>query len=77
MVVFHRKQNHIKELNYVINGTKIDRVESSNFLGLTIDETLSPAQHVDIVQKSVKSNRNFLSIKNIFPMETMMILYKS
>ena len=51
LMVFHRKQKHIKELNIVINGTKIDRVESFNFLGLTIDETLSWAQHVDIVKK--------------------------
>ena len=53
LMVFHRKQKHIKELNIVINGRKIDRVESFNFLGLTIDETLSWAQHVDIVKKSV------------------------
>ena len=46
---FHRKQRHIKELNIVIHGTKIDRVESLNFLGLSIDETLSWAQHVEIV----------------------------
>ena len=45
-MVFRRKQKHIKELNIVINGTKIDRD-----LGLTIDETLSWAQHVDIVKK--------------------------
>ena len=51
LMVFHRKQKHIKELNIVINGTKIDRVESFDFLGLTIDETLSWAQHVDIVKK--------------------------
>ena len=76
-MVFHRKQKHIKELNIVINGTTIDRVESFNYLGLTINETLSLAHHVDIVKKSVQSNGNFLSVKNIFPMETMMILYKS
>ena len=51
LMVFHGKQNHIKELNTVINGTKIDRVESFNYLGLTIDETLSWAPHVDIVKK--------------------------
>ena len=28
MMVFHRKQKHIKELNIAINGAKIDRVES-------------------------------------------------
>ena len=28
----------MKELNIFLNGTKIDRVKLSNFLGLTIDE---------------------------------------
>ena len=37
LMVFHRKLKHIRELNIVINGTKIDRVESFNFLGLTIN----------------------------------------
>ena len=50
-MVFHRKQKHIKELNIVINGTKIDQVESFNYLGVTIDETLSWAHHVDIVKQ--------------------------
>ena len=77
-MVFHRKQKHIKELNIVINGTKIDRVESFNFLGLTIDETLSWAQHIDIVKKKVSKVLGiFYRLKNIFPIENMMILYKS
>ena len=42
MMVFNRKQKHIEELNIAINGAKIiDRVESFNFLGITIDEKLS------------------------------------
>ena len=49
LMIFHRIQNHMKELNIVIHGTKIDQVESLNFLGLSIDETLSWAQHVEIV----------------------------
>ena len=53
LMVFHGKQKHIKELNIVINGAKIDRVESFNLLSLTIEETLSWVQHVDIVKKSV------------------------
>ena len=76
-MVFHRKQKHIKELNIVINGTKIDRVESFNFLGLTIDETLSWVQHVDIVKKVSKVIEFFYRLKHIFPMETMMTLYIS
>ena len=76
-MLFHRKHKHIKELNIVINGTKIDRVESFNYLGLTIDETLSWAHHVDIVKKVSKVIGIFYRLKNIFLMETMMILYKS
>ena len=41
MMVIHRKQKHIKELNIEINGAKIDCVESFNFHGITIDEKLS------------------------------------
>ena len=51
MMVFHRKQKHIKELNIAINGAKTDRVESFNFLAITIDEKLSWGHHVDIVKK--------------------------
>ena len=40
-MVFHRIQKHIKKLNIVINGTRLDQVESLNVLDLTIDETLS------------------------------------
>ena len=36
MMVFHRKQKHIIELNIAINSAKIDRVESINFLGITL-----------------------------------------
>ena len=62
-VILLTYKTHIKELNIVINGTKIDQVESFNFLGITIDETLSWAQHLNIVRKNLKSNRYFLSIK--------------
>ena len=76
-MVFHKKK-HIKELNIVINGTKIDRVESFNFLGINIDETLSRAQHVNIVGKKVSKVIGFFyRLKKTFPVETMKILYKS
>ena len=51
MMVFHRKQKHIQELNIAINGAKIDRVESFNFFGITIDKKLSWSHHIDIVKK--------------------------
>ena len=40
-MIFHRKQKQINELNILINGIAIERVESFNFLGLLIDKGLS------------------------------------
>ena len=41
LMIFHRKQKQINELNILIEGIAIERVESFNFLGLIIDEGLS------------------------------------
>ena len=41
LMIFHRKQKQINELNILINGITIERVESFNFLGLLIDKGLS------------------------------------
>ena len=39
LMIFHRKQKLINELDILINGIAIDRVESFNFFfGLIIDE---------------------------------------
>ena len=40
-MIFHRKHKQISELNIAINDTDIERVESFNFLGLHIHESLS------------------------------------
>ena len=78
MMVFHRKQKHIKELNIAINGAKIDRVESFNFLGITIDEKLSWRHHVDIVKKKISKVIGILyRLKNTFPLETLETLCNS
>ena len=78
MMVFHRKQKHIKKLNIAINGAKIDRVKSFNFLGITIDEKLSWSHHVAIVKKKIsKVIRILYRLKNIFPLETLETLYNS
>ena len=38
LMLFHRKQKHIDEVSVIINGTKIERVASFNFLGIMLDE---------------------------------------
>ena len=67
-MIFHRKQKQISELNIAINDTDIERVESFNFLGLHIHESLSWRTHTDTVRNKVK---------NIFPMYILQTLFNS
>ena len=53
LMIFHRKPRHISELNIVINGTQIDRVQLFNFLGITLDDDLSWNGHVKLVKKKI------------------------
>ena len=41
LMIFHRKQKQVNELNILIDGIAIERVKSFNFLGLIIDECQS------------------------------------
>ena len=67
-MVFHRKQKQIKELNIVINGITIKRVESFNFLCLIIDEGLSWKKHTDVVRNKISKVVGILyRLNNIFP----------
>ena len=52
-MVFHRKQKHVDEINVQINGTKIERVESFNFLGIMLDENLTWKSHIEMVGKKI------------------------
>ena len=41
LMMFHRQQKRVKELNVTINVTNIERVQSFNFLGITLLESMS------------------------------------
>ena len=51
LMVFHRKQKHVDEINVQINGTKTERVESFNFLGIMLDKNLNWKSYIEIVGK--------------------------
>ena len=74
LMIFHRKQKHIQNLNISINGINIERVESFNFL----QETLSWDSHVALVKTKILKVIGILyRLKNIFPQETLKTLYTS
>ena len=39
LMIFHRQQKRVKELNIIINDTNIERVQSFNLLGLLYQKT--------------------------------------
>ena len=78
LMIFHRKQKHIQNLNISINGINIERVESFNFLGIILQETLSWDSHVTLVKIKISKVIGILyRLKNIFPKETLKTLYTS
>ena len=52
LMIFHRQQKRVKELNITINGTIIERVQSFNFLVITLSESMSWANHLLSIKKN-------------------------
>ena len=78
LMIFHRKQKQINELNILIDGIAIERVESFNFLGLIIDEGLSWKKHTDVVKNEISKVVGILyRLNNIFPKNVLQTLYNS
>ena len=78
LMIFHKKQKQINELNILIDGIAIERVESFNFLGLIIDEGLSWKKHTDVVKNKISKAVGLLyRLNNIFPKNILQTLYNS
>ena len=74
-MIFHRKQKQINELNILIHGIAIERVESFNFLGLIIDEGLSWKKHTNVVKNKISKVVGILyRLNNIFPKNILLTL---
>ena len=70
LMIFHRQQKRVKELNITINGTNIKRVQSFNFLGITLSESMSWASHLLFIKKKLSKVIGILyRLKNTFPSE--------
>ena len=78
LMIFHRKQKHMQNINIVINGMHIERVESFNFLGITLTETLFWDNHVNLLKIKISKVIGILyRLKNVFLGETLKTLYTS
>ena len=75
LMIFHRQQKRVKELNITINGTNIKRVQSFNFLGITLSESMSWANHLLFIKKKRSKVIGILfRLKNTFPLGVLKTL---
>ena len=78
LMVFHRKQKQIKNINISIDNIQIERVHSFNFLGILLDETLSWKNHAIMIANKISRVTEILyRLKNLFPNEILLTLYNS
>ena len=69
-MIFHRQQKGVKELNITINGTNIERVQSFNFLRITLSESMSWANYLLFIKKKIFKIIHILyHLKNTFALE--------
>ena len=66
------------EERVAINGTEIDEVDSTKFLGVIIDNTLSWSPHIDALNKKLKCSTGQLNrIKDYVPANLHISLYQT
>ena len=78
LMIFHRQQKRVKKFNIIINDTNIERVQSFNFLGITLSENMSWTNHVLSIKKKIYKVIGILyRLRNTFPLDVLKTLYKS
>ena len=79
-MIFHPHQKDIIDLtlSLIMNGIEIDRVETFNFLGVTLDENLTWKPHTDKVATKLSKYSGIMNkLKNYLPRYIMKALYNS
>ena len=77
-MVFHKKQKQIEILHFSIDGEVIENVSSFNFIGITLDESLTWKNHIDLIKNKIsKTTGVFYRLAKTFPEEILVTLYNS
>ena len=80
MVIFRKKNlppNH-QNLNVFLDGVKLSHDESAEFLGITIDSTLSWDKHCNNVANKISRHNGMLNrVKHMLPPSSLKLLYHS
>ena len=79
-MIFHPHQKDIIDLTprLIMNGIEIERVETFDFLGVTLDENLTWKPHTDKVATKLSKYSGIMNkLKNYLPRYIMKALYNS
>ena len=64
------------QLNIILDDVSLDRVNSTKFLGVIIDENLTWKKHVDAISKTISRNAGMLTkLKHFVPENILYTLY--
>ena len=76
LILFHRKQKHVNDVNVKIDNTMIERVQIFNFLGIMLNKTLSWKSHIAMVSNKISKVIGILyRLKHVFPEYVLFTLY--
>ena len=80
MVIFRKKRlplNH-QDMNVYLEGVKLSHDDSAEFLGITIDSTLSWDKHCSNIANKISRNNGMLNrVKHMLPPCSLRLLYHS
>ena len=78
-MIFKPKRKKIDDsFDIVVNGSKIDKVKSTKFLGVIIDSELSWKPHVDAICSKIAKNIGIMTkARSVFNKDTLLSLYYS
>ena len=77
-MVFYTRDKSVKYLSLLINGKLIERVTQFNFLGLTLESSMSRNLHINhILLKISKAIGILYRLKTIYPQLVLQTLYNT
>ena len=78
MIFKKRRQKISLDIDLEMNGTVIEKVSKTKFLGVMIDEHLTFAPHVQYMKGNISKSLGILyKCKKIFNQDTLLTLYNS
>ena len=76
-IMFANKKQHRPTVNITLNGTNIEQVSHTKFLGVIIDENLTRTEQIKTVEKVSKSIAVLYKTKDVLDIQALRTLYQS